>query len=138
MELIGDLFGDLALNGEDVSQIAIVYLCPKMRVCPGVNQLCVYAHTVAGALHAAFEHMRNAEFLGDLAKVAHRGILILHHTCATNYFQVGNSGEIRKDFVLNAVCEVGVLFFIAKIFKGKNGDAFSIAAFSAGESLAWS
>src|SRR6267143_2413415 len=95
-----------------------------MRVCPGVNQLRGYAHTVPGALHAAFEHMRNAEFLGDLAQVATYGILVLHHACTTNYFQVGDLGEIGENFILHAVCEVSVLFLIAKILKGKNGDTF--------------
>jgi hypothetical protein len=75
-------------------------------------------------LHAAFEHVRNAQFLGDFAQVAIYGVLVLHHACTTNYFQVRNFGEIREDFVLNAVCEIGVLFLIAKILKGKNGDTF--------------
>ena len=57
-----------------------------MHVCPGVNQLRCYTHKVPGALHAAFEYVRNPELLGDLAQVALYRVLVLHHACTADYF----------------------------------------------------
>ena len=44
-----------------------------MRIGAGVDQLRVHPHLPAGALHAAFEQMRDAELLADLAQVARGG-----------------------------------------------------------------
>src|SRR5205823_1350263 len=86
LEVVGDRVRDLALDCKNICQIAVVAFRPKMRVCPGVNQLRGYANAVPGALHAAFEHVRNAELLGDLAQVPIYGVLVLHHACTTDYF----------------------------------------------------
>jgi hypothetical protein len=37
LQLVGDGFGDLALNRKDISQVAIVGLRPKMSVIAGVD-----------------------------------------------------------------------------------------------------
>src|SRR5262249_50344702 len=37
LQLLGDGLGDLALDGEDIRQVAIVGLGPKMRVSAGVD-----------------------------------------------------------------------------------------------------
>src|ERR1041385_7020738 len=123
LELIGDRLRNLALDSKNICQTTVIFFRPKMRVRPGVDQLRGYAHLVAGALYAAFEYMRNAELLGDLAQVAIYGVSVLHHAGTTDYLQVSNFGEVRKDFVLNAVCEISVLFLIAEILKRKNGHA---------------
>ena len=39
LELVGDRLGDLALNGKNISQVAIIGLCPKVCVIARVNQL---------------------------------------------------------------------------------------------------
>ena len=95
-----------------------------MRVGPGVNELCGHAHPVPCSLHAPFKHVSNAELLGDFAKVVCRRILVLHHTCAANYFQVGYLGEIRKNFVLNPLRKISVFFLVTEIFEWKHGYAF--------------
>ena len=48
LQLIGNRLGDLALDGEDIGQIAIVGLCPEMRVGAGIDQLRVHPHLVGG------------------------------------------------------------------------------------------
>ncbi len=113
LELIGDRFGNLALNSKHVRQITIVVVRPKMRVRPGIDQLGCHSHAVPCSLHAAFEHICDAELLGDLAQVAFYGVLVLHHACTTNHLQIGDFGEVCEDFILDAVCEVCALFFIA-------------------------
>jgi hypothetical protein len=60
---IGDAFCDLALNSENVGQIAIVILRPEMRVRARVDQLRVYSHAIANALNTSFHDMRDAKFI---------------------------------------------------------------------------
>ena len=124
LQLIGDGFGDLALDGKDIGQIAIVGLRPQMRIGPRVDQLRVHPHLVGRALHAAFEYMRHAELLADLAQIARSAGLVLHHAGAADHFQVRDPGQVGEDFVLHAVGEKGVRFFFAQIFERKHGDAF--------------
>ena len=57
--------------------------------------------------------MRDAECRADFAQVAWDAGLVLHCRCAANDFQVGNLGEAVQNFILDAICEVRVLFFLA-------------------------
>ena len=84
-----------------------------MRVCPGINQLRGHSHAVSCSLHTPFKDMSGAKLLGDLAKVASRCISVLHNAGATDYFQVGDLGEVREDFILHTVCEVSILLLVA-------------------------
>ena len=47
LQLIGDGFGNLALDGKDIGQIAIISLRPEMRVGPRIDQLRVHPHLFA-------------------------------------------------------------------------------------------
>jgi hypothetical protein len=67
LQLVGDAFGDLALDGEDIGQIAIVGLRPEVSVVAGIDQLRDHAHLVSRPLDAAFDHMRHAQLLRNLA-----------------------------------------------------------------------
>jgi hypothetical protein len=82
------------LDGEHISQIAIVGLCPQMRVGAGIDQLGVDPDAVASALHAAFEHMGDAELLADLAQVPFASAFVLHGRRATDHFQVRDLREV--------------------------------------------
>ena len=117
LQLVGDGFGDFALNGEDIRKIAIVSLRPEMRIVARVDQLCVHPHAIGYALHAAFHQMRDPELLRDLAQVALRASFVLHHRSAANHFQVGDLGKISQNFVLHAVGKKGVRLFFAQIFE---------------------
>jgi hypothetical protein len=55
LQLVGNRFGDLALNGEHIRQIAIIGLSPNVCIVTGVDQLRDYPHTIGGTLHAAFQ-----------------------------------------------------------------------------------
>ena len=48
--------------------LPIVDVGPEMRVGRGLDQLHVDPHLVVGFLHAAFEDVRHAELLRDLAE----------------------------------------------------------------------
>ena len=86
LKLIGDFLRNLALDGKDIGEIAIISLRPQMCVIARIDQLRVHAHTIAHALHAAFHQMRDSELLRDLAQVARDSSLVLHHRSAANHF----------------------------------------------------
>ncbi len=95
-----------------------------MRVVTGIDQLRVHPNLVAGALHAAFHHMRDAELLADLAQIARRAAFVLHDARAADHLQVGDSRKGGQDLVLDAIGEEFVLFFLAQIFEREHRDAF--------------
>ena len=68
--------------------------------------------------------MRHAELLADLAQIARRAALVLHHGGAADHFQVGDLRQVGQDLVLHAIGEEGVRFFFAQIFERKHRDAF--------------
>ena len=62
----------LAFDCKHIRDIAIVAFRPKLAVRPRIDQLSVDAHSIAGALHCAFQHVRYAQVGGDLAQIALR------------------------------------------------------------------
>src|SRR5205823_928734 len=97
LELIGDSFCDLALNSENVGQIAIVSLRPEMRIGARIDQLRVYSHAIANTLNTSFQDMRDAKFISDLAQVTFRSGLILHNRSAADDLQVRDPGQVGQN-----------------------------------------
>ena len=118
-----DTFGQLGLDREEVGQFAIECLRPDVVVGPRVDELGIDPDAVAGASHRAFEDMGDTERFADLAQVARASAILLHRG-ATDDFQVGDSGQARKNVVVHAFGKESVLAIVAQIFKRKNGDAF--------------
>jgi hypothetical protein len=54
LQLLRNGFGDLALDREDIGQIAIISLRPHIRVIARVDQLRIHPHAIGRALHAPF------------------------------------------------------------------------------------
>ena len=81
-----------------------------MSVSAGVDQLCVDAKTIPGALDRTFHDVSDTELLADLAHVAFGPGLVLPHAGVADHLQIRDLGEIGQDLVLNAIGEVGVLF----------------------------
>ncbi len=94
-----------------------------MRVVTCIDQLRVHSHVIGCPLHAAFEQVGHAKLLSDFAQVALRAGLILHHAGAADHFQLSDFCEIRQNFILHAVGEESVLFFVAHVFKRQNRNA---------------
>src|SRR6202162_2537960 len=61
--------------------------------------------------------------LADFTQIARRRVAILHHTGATNHFQISHLGQSGQDFVLHAVSKECVLLVVAQIFKWQHRDA---------------
>ena len=67
----GDFLREIGLNGEDISQIAVVIFRPNVLVVVGVDQLHVHAHAIADAADAAFQKRGHAKCFANFAGVAH-------------------------------------------------------------------
>src|SRR5207237_7869399 len=79
--------GDLVLEREDVSQIAVVAFRPDMLSALGLDQLRGDPEPVAGLAQAALEHVPNAELTPDLRHIDRTGLMAqipkhLRHTGA--------------------------------------------------------
>src|SRR5262245_2792109 len=75
-------------------------------------------------LDAAFEDMFDVQFLGDLTQIIGSALVFLSRGARDN-LQVSDLREPGQNFVLDAVGEVGVRFFIAQILEGKNRNRLS-------------
>ena len=119
LQRIGNFRSDVAFNGKDVGQLAIIPFRPKMRVAVGINQLNVYSHLITRFLNSAFQDIGDAELFRDLRKVV-RGTFEALRRSARDDLKVANPRESGQDFLLNAVSEIGVRLVIAEIFKWQN------------------
>src|SRR5206468_4002590 len=115
-------FGDLALYAQDVSQVAIVALGPKVGIALGVNQLHIDSHLIRRFLDATLKNVRYSKLPRDVAEIARLALILLGGN-GRNDFQVCNASQPRQNFLLNAVREIGVIWIAAQIFKRQNGDS---------------
>lgn len=64
-----DTLGDAVLQIENVFQIAIEPVGPKMRAALGIDQLTGYANLATPAPDAAFQDVEHAQFTGHVTDV---------------------------------------------------------------------
>ena len=123
MQCFGDGLRNFALDFEEVlgREFAVVDLCPQVLVCGCVDQLYVDAHMVSGALDAAFENVRDAEFPGNLGNLLGR-VLVFQHRGARDDLHRTNVGHRRQQVVVNALGEKLVFLAIAAIVERQYGD----------------
>ena len=66
LDLLGNGARDLALQLQDVGQVALVFTRPEMRIRRRVNQLHADPHAIAGALHRPFDDGVDVQRLRNL------------------------------------------------------------------------
>ena len=71
------MFGDLALDTEDVSELPVVGFCPEMGIGWRVNQLHIDPNLVSDFLDAALKNVRYAKLLRDLGQIARFALIAL-------------------------------------------------------------
>ncbi len=118
----GDFLREIGLDGEDVSQIAVVIFGPNVLVAVCVDQLHAHSDAIADATDAAFQKCGYAQRFAYFAGVAHGIATIRHDRHARDDLQIADLCKIGEDIVLHAVGEVSVLLFIAKALKGQDGN----------------
>ena len=113
LQLIGNHLGDLALDGENVIERAIIAFGPNVCVGAGIDQLRAYPHAATGPLHTAFQNMRDPELLRDVTQIAPDAALVLLHRGAADHLEVGDFCEVGEDFIGHTLGEERIFFFVA-------------------------
>ena len=117
LQFAHDLLREISLNGKHIGQVAIVIFRPKVLVGVSVNQLHIHAHPIAdrgerclrewSPTPSAFPISRTLDVFPRYGMTDVREI-----TFRSPIFR-----QIGKDVILNAVCKIGVVLFVAQIFK---------------------
>src|SRR4029450_4177535 len=76
-ELVCNCLPDLALDGKNSFEIAIIGLCPEMHIAARVDQARIHSDTVVRALHTRFHQMRHVELLRDSGEIARFALILL-------------------------------------------------------------
>src|SRR5581483_8542436 len=106
MKLLGDFLRDLALNREDIFQIAVVLLGPHVRVRARIDQLRIDMEPGSSLAYAALQHMRHTERMANLMCVPVAAIL--HYTRSADDFEIGNLRQLGQKVVLNTIGKRGI------------------------------
>ena len=77
---------------------------------------------VSCPLHTSFKQVGHAQLFSDFAQVI-GALLYFWVEVLEMTFKRCNFREPSQDFILNAVREIRVRFFVTQVFEGKNGDA---------------
>ena len=99
-------------------------VAPKSRVVPGIDELDMDSHPIAGFAHRAFDNIRNTELAGDLRNVI-RGILETLCRRPRDDFQISDPRKSGQDFLLNTIGKISVRFIFTEIFKRQDGNGFA-------------
>src|SRR5439155_22539488 len=111
-----DLRGDIAFDGKNIDQLAIVSLRPKMRIVLGVDKSNIDANMVGRFLNRAFQDIGDAELLCDLGDVLGRTFESFRRSPRDD-FKVADQRESGQDLLLNAVDKISVRLDFTQIFK---------------------
>jgi hypothetical protein len=76
-QMLGNGFGYLAFDREDVGQFAIKSIGPKMGLINRFNQLHIHTHGIAALLHPSFQNVGNAKLPSNLGQVVRRAFIML-------------------------------------------------------------
>ena len=115
-----DFLRNLALDCEQIIQIAIVLLGPDMRVSARLDQLRIDTKMRAGSADAAFQNMRYTQIITDLTEISFA--TVIHDTGPADDFEVSNPRQLGQKVVLNAIDERPAFLLVAEIFKRQNRD----------------
>ena len=115
MKLFGDFLRDVTLDNKYLFRIAIILLCPYVRVGARRDQLRVYMEQGSGFAHAALQHMRHVKGVADLAHISLAAIF--HDTGAADHLEIGNFCQLGQDIVLEPIGKERVPPIAAEIFE---------------------
>src|SRR5439155_1491438 len=116
-----NLLRQLALNLENVEQLAVVGLAPQLLRGPWIDQARNDPHPRPGPTDASFEDRRHAELLRDRGNPLAR-LLVLHSRRAADHLQRRYLGQRGDDVVSDPVAEVLILRVVAHVLERQHGD----------------
>ena len=115
--------GELALELEQIGNLAVIGVVPDMLICPGIDQLRVDSHAIAFAPDRSFHDIGDSQRLPDFAQIA-RARFVLPNRGPAGHLQIGHPRQTRENVVLDTIREVGVLGIVAEVVEGQHGDTF--------------
>ena len=120
-ECVGDAARDLVLQREQIADIVVETLCPKMRVGCGVDQLGVDPDLVARTPDAAFEHIAHPKLAADLLGV-HLLAFVREGSAARDHQNIPQPRQIGCQIVGDPVREILLFGILAEICEGQDDD----------------
>src|SRR5207244_7021873 len=93
-KLLSDFLGNLALDGEQIVQIAIVLLGPDVRVRARVDQLRVHMKPGADSPDAALQHMGDSQLVTDLTHILLAAIV--HYAGSADDLEIGDFRQLGQ------------------------------------------
>ena len=115
---------DFILDRENVSQIAVVTVCPDVSTVLSANQLSRDADARPGLPHTSLQNEINAEALRHCRHLD-RFALVSEDGVPCHHEQAGNFREIGDDVFGNAVTEIFLLGIAAHVYERKHRDGGS-------------
>src|SRR5262249_44853842 len=109
-----DFSRDLVLEGEDVSEIAVISACPDVRAGQGIDQLDRDADSLVDLPHTALDHVAHPQLPSHLGD-AYRTALVDEGRVARDDRQSVNLREVRDQVLGQSVGEVLLLGIGAQV-----------------------
>src|SRR5258707_12306728 len=76
LKLVGNCFRNLALDGKNVIERAMIIFRPQVRVGPGVDHLRADPDTISGTLYVPFQNVSDTQATDDRAQIAYRPAIL--------------------------------------------------------------
>src|SRR5205814_6915078 len=121
MEVLSNFLRDLGLDGEQIIDIAVVFLGPKVGVRARVNQLCIQMKIRASPPDTPLQNMRYPQIISNLTEISFAAIF--HHAVAADYFEIADLRHFGQNVVLHTIGKGGLFFLLVQIFKRQNCDS---------------
>ena len=124
----GDGPRDVALQDQDVAEVALIRLGPHVGLVDGLDQLSGDAHALTGAAEASLQDVVRAQLLAEPADVP-VGVLVFPGGAARGDPQpVGfQSAELRDHLLRQAVTQVFLVRVAGEVVEGKDGERQPLA-----------
>ncbi len=119
VDLFRDVAGHVALQQQNVAQVAVIVFRPNMLIAAAIHQLRGDANMIAGKLHCTFDHCVHVQLARDLRQWF-VGALVAHDRSVGDDLQVSKFGELRNQVFGHAVGEVVLLGVRAQVVQGKH------------------
>src|SRR5580704_6113865 len=121
--LAGYIAGNFTLKVKNVADFTIEAIRPDVSLIAGLDQLRRHADAAPVTAYASFQHIRDAEFPGDLWHILVPA-LVLHGGRSRNDAEMRRieAAKLRNHFIGHAVCEIFLLGISAEIFEWQHGE----------------
>ena len=120
-ERFDDISAHFVLDSENFRRATVEPVGPQVVACRGVDQLCGDTGLFPRSLHAAFDHVTDAELAGDVGQC--NGLaLVGEHRVAGDHVEPGKFGQVGNQGLGNAVGEIVLARITAQVREWQHRD----------------